>query len=299
MPKQRLKLARRVVERGWSLTRGGRGRASRDAEGSERTARKRVARYREQGEVGLSDRSSAPASQPGAMPDERVEAIAALRRLRLTGAGIAAALGIALSTVQGILTRIGLGKLSRLEPPGRPTATSASGRASCCTSTPRSSAASAARAQATAPLAGAQVGARRGPGRRSRGAGWEFVHICVDDATRLAYVEVLEREGEHLRRVLAQSARLLPLAWDPRRARDDRQRPRLSLDRSRASSTSAPAPTGRARTARPSGSSAPCWPAAATAPPTAPRPSAAPRSPAGSTSTIAADHTARSATKRR
>jgi len=34
----------------------------------------------------------------------------------------------------------------------------------------------------------------RGPGRRSRGAGWEYVHVCVDDATRLAYVEVLENE---------------------------------------------------------------------------------------------------------
>ena len=47
--------------------------------------------------------------------DERaVEAIAALRRLRLTGAEIAELLGRPLSTVSGILTRIGMGKLGRL-----------------------------------------------------------------------------------------------------------------------------------------------------------------------------------------
>ncbi len=114
-PKQRLKLAKRVVEEDWSLS-----EAAEAAEVSERTARKWVRRYRELGEAGLVDRSSAPACQPGATPEDRVEAIAALRRLRMTGAEIAQTLSMALSTVQGILTRIGLGKLSRLEPPEPP-----------------------------------------------------------------------------------------------------------------------------------------------------------------------------------
>lgn len=90
------------------------------AEVSERTARKWVRRYRAEGEPGLGDRSSAPARQPNATSEQRVEAIAALRRLRMAGAEIAQCLGMALSTAQGILTRVGLGKLSRLEPPEPP-----------------------------------------------------------------------------------------------------------------------------------------------------------------------------------
>src|SRR6266566_8438190 len=108
-PKKRLLLARRVVEQGWSLT-----SAAAAAEVSERTTRKWVRRYRQEGEAGLNDRSTAPQVQPLATPERRVEAIAALRRLRFTGAEIALTLGMALSTVSGILTRIGLGKLGRL-----------------------------------------------------------------------------------------------------------------------------------------------------------------------------------------
>jgi len=67
------------------------------AEVSERTARRRVRRYLEQGEAGVADRSSAPRSQPGATPADRIEAIAALRRVRMTGAEIAECLGMALS----------------------------------------------------------------------------------------------------------------------------------------------------------------------------------------------------------
>jgi transposase InsO family protein len=182
-PNQRLRLARRVVEQGWSLA-----EAAEAAEVSERTARKWVGRYRAEGEAGLLDRSSAPDGQPGATPQDRVEAIAALRRLRFTGQEIALTLGMALSTVQGILTRVGLGKLSRLDPPEPPNRYE--------------------RKRAGELLhidvkklgrighkgAGHRATGSRGPGRRSRGAGWEFVHVCVDDATRLAYVELLPDE---------------------------------------------------------------------------------------------------------
>ena len=94
---------------GWSLM-----EAAAAAGVSERTARKWRDRYRAEGPDGLLDRSSAPRSVPARTPDERIAAIAALRRLRLTGAEIAELLGMALSTVSGILTRIGLGKLGRL-----------------------------------------------------------------------------------------------------------------------------------------------------------------------------------------
>jgi hypothetical protein len=82
--------------------------------------RKWVRRYRAEGEAGLADRSSVPSRQPTRTSEPRVQAIAALRRVRMTGAQIAEVLEMPLSTVSGILTRIGLGKRSRLEPPEPP-----------------------------------------------------------------------------------------------------------------------------------------------------------------------------------
>ena len=113
--RQRERMARRVVELGWSLT-----KAAAAAEVSERTCSKWVACYRAAGEAGLRDRSSAPRTIPHRTPADRVEVIAALRRLRMTGAEIAECLGMALSTVSAVLNRQGLGKLSRLEPPEPP-----------------------------------------------------------------------------------------------------------------------------------------------------------------------------------
>ena len=182
-PKGRLTMVVRVVEQGWSVT-----EAAEAAGVSERTCSKWVGRYRQQGEAGLLDRSSAPKSIPHRTPDELVEAIVMLRRLRMTGAEIAFCLAMALSTVSAVLQRVGLGKLSRLEPPEPPN-----------------------RYERRHPgellhidvkkLGRIHRGAGhrilgRGPGRHGgKGrAGWEFVHVCVDDATRLAYVEVLADE---------------------------------------------------------------------------------------------------------
>src|SRR5690242_10709895 len=109
-------LVRRVVEQGWTLT------AAAEAAGvSVRCARKWVARYRLLGEDGLRDRSSAPRRVWNRTSPERVEAVIKLRRLRFTAAEIAETLGMALSTVSGILTRTGMGRLGRLglEPPRR------------------------------------------------------------------------------------------------------------------------------------------------------------------------------------
>src|SRR3954453_5182469 len=107
--KGRALLIERVEVAGWSLS------AAAEAAGiSDRTARKWLARDRAGGPAGLLDRSSAPAVVANRTDERRVEAIAALRRLRLTGAEIAELLGMALSTVSGILTAIGMGKLGRL-----------------------------------------------------------------------------------------------------------------------------------------------------------------------------------------
>lgn len=94
---------------GWSLS------AAAEAAGvSDRTARKWLGRWRSEGLAGLFDRSSAPPAVANRIDDGRVEVIAAWRRLRLTSAEIAEVLGMALCTVSGILTRIGMGKLGRL-----------------------------------------------------------------------------------------------------------------------------------------------------------------------------------------
>jgi transposase InsO family protein len=164
-----------------------------DHEISERTVAKWVARYRAEGEAGLLDRSSAPGSISHRTPEDRAEAIAALRRLRMTGAEIALCLGMAPSTVSAVLARIGLGKLSRLEPPEPPNRYER------------------ARPGELIHVDVKRLGCIRGAGHRVTGhrksqkktrrngkrtgvAGWEFVHVCVDDATRLAYVEVLDDE---------------------------------------------------------------------------------------------------------
>jgi transposase InsO family protein len=185
---QRRRMVGRVVEEGWSLT-----KAAEAAEVSERTCSKWVGRYRAQGEAGLRDRSSAPRHIPHRTPPEREQVIALLRRLRMTSSEIAECLGMALSTVSAVLARIGLGKLNRLvplEPPNRYERRHAGellhidvkklGRI------PQG-------------RAGHRVHGQRGLQRSPRKdgkktVGWEFVHVCVDDATRLAYAEVLADE---------------------------------------------------------------------------------------------------------
>jgi transposase len=100
--KGRRELCRVVVDRERTLT-----EAAEAAGVSVRCARKWVGRYRVQGEAGLLDRSSAPHQIPHRTGERTLQAIAALRRLRFTGPEIAEVLGMALSTVSGILTELG------------------------------------------------------------------------------------------------------------------------------------------------------------------------------------------------
>jgi len=105
----RRRLCELVVDQGWTVT------AAAGAAGvSVRCARKWVARYRDAGAAGLCDRSSAPRRVANRTGQDRVDAIVRLRQLRFTAAEIAETLGMALSTVSGILTRIGIGKLGRI-----------------------------------------------------------------------------------------------------------------------------------------------------------------------------------------
>src|SRR5262245_56688550 len=111
---QRRRLVSRVVDAQWTLA-----EAAEAAEVSVRCARRWVGRYLAEGEPGLLDRSSAPHRVANRTDERRVQAIVALRRLRFTGPEIAELLDRPLSTVSGILTRIGMGKLGRLEPAQR------------------------------------------------------------------------------------------------------------------------------------------------------------------------------------
>jgi transposase InsO family protein len=186
-PHSRLLLCRRV-EQGWSLV-----RAAEAAGVSVRTVAKWLRRYRTEGAAGLADRSSAPGEVANRTGEERVELLAALRRLRMTAAEIAEVLAMPVSTVSGILRRIGLGRLSRLEPlepanryqrqrPGELVHIDVKKLGRIRGAGHR--------------VTGSRASQRktRLEGRRVGVAGWEFVHVCVDDATRLAYVEVLADE---------------------------------------------------------------------------------------------------------
>ena len=182
----RRRLCELVVVEGWTVA--GAAAAMRV---SVRCARKWVGRYRLEGIAGLHDRSSAPRRVANRTDPERLEMIVKLRRLRFTAAEVAETLGMALSTVSGILTRLGMGRLGRLglEEPVR---------------YERS------RPGELVHIDVKKLGRIAGIGHRISGdrasqrgkyqrrlrrqLGWEYVHVAVDDYSRLAYAEVLADE---------------------------------------------------------------------------------------------------------
>jgi transposase InsO family protein len=175
----RLLLVARIRERGWRVE-----DAALAAGVSLRSAYKWLARWRAGGERALHDRSSAPARCPSRLPAEVTAQIERLRRRRLTGPQIARRLRRPRSTVGLVLRRLGLGRLTALEP--RPPVI---------------------RYQRASPgellhidtkklgridgIGHRITGDRTGPRRRS---GWEILHVAIDDAARLAYSEILPDE---------------------------------------------------------------------------------------------------------
>jgi transposase InsO family protein len=187
---QRRRLVERVVDQGWTLT-----KAAEAAEVSVRCARKWVRRYLAEGEAGLLDRSSAPVVVANRTDERRVQAIAALRRLRFSAPELAELLAMPLSTVSGILSRMGMGRLGRLglEPAERYER-----------QRPGELVHIDVKKLGRITVPGHRVtGNRRQGGRRTTytpdgrrigDAGWEYVHVAIDDCTRLAYAEVLSDE---------------------------------------------------------------------------------------------------------
>jgi transposase InsO family protein len=187
-PNSRKLLVERIEEGGWSLM------SAAEAAGiSERTAAKWLGRWRAEGDAGLADRSSAPRRRPTQLPADRLKAIEALRRLRMTAAEIAEVLRMALSTVSRWLKRIGLGKRSRLEPQEPPNRYERSRPGELIHVDVKKLGRIRGVGHRISGSRASQKKMRR-EGRRTGALGWEFVHVCVDDATRLAYVEVLADE---------------------------------------------------------------------------------------------------------
>lgn len=175
-PKARALIVQRIDEESWTVA------ETAEAFGvSVRTVHKWRARYRELGADGLMDRRSVPARIPHRTQGRRVAAILRLRAQRQTVAAIARRLQMARSTVGGIVCRAGVGRLPPLQPPlpERRYERARAGELLHIDIKPLGKI--------------GQVGHRiHGDRRRcTRGIGWDHVHVCVDDASRVAYVEVL------------------------------------------------------------------------------------------------------------
>ena len=180
-PHSRAEVARRVLEVGHSVS------AVAEAFGvCQRTVRKWVKRFEQDGPEGLKDRSSRPHRLHNPTPPARVTQVEQLRRQRRSGQQIAAELGLSPATVSRILRRIGLSKLKALEPPEP-----------------------ARRYERNRPgelihidikklgrfrEIGHRITGDRTSQRSGRNKGWEFVHVAIDDHSRIAFTQILPDE---------------------------------------------------------------------------------------------------------
>jgi transposase InsO family protein len=185
-PSSRRLICRRVLDEGWTLQ-----QAAEAAGCSVRTAAKWVARYRS-GDRELLDRSSRPRRSPGRLTAERVQAIERLRRVRMTAAEIAEVLELPLSTVSLWLKRIGLGKRSRLEPLEPPNRYERRHPGELVhVDIKQLSRISAAGAGHRVIGSRASQQRPRIDGRKRGITGMEYLHVIIDDYSRLAYAEIL------------------------------------------------------------------------------------------------------------
>jgi len=179
-PHSRAELVRRVVDLGQSP------KAVATAFGlCPKTVRKWVARWRAEGEAGLTDRSSRPHRLRRPTPEAVAARVGELRRQRWTGKAIAAELGVSPATVSRILRRLGLSRLGALAPaePVRRYERERPGELIHLDI----------KKLGRFEAVGHRITGDRRQGE-SRGAGWEFVHVCIDDASRVAFSRILPNE---------------------------------------------------------------------------------------------------------
>jgi transposase InsO family protein len=180
-PKGREEMVRAVLAGGLSKA-----AAARKFNSTPKTVNKWVERFRTEGVDGLRDRSSRPLSSPTQTPQATCAAVEVLRRQRYTGKQIASEFAISPATVSRILHRLGLNRLSALEPaepvrryerehPGELIHIDIKklGRFN--------------------EIGHRITGDRRGQSNR-RGVGWEYVHVCIDDHSRIAFAKVMPDE---------------------------------------------------------------------------------------------------------
>jgi transposase InsO family protein len=181
-PWSRAGIVTRVLERQQPVR-----QVAKDLAVTERTVRKWLARYQSEGAAGLQDRSCRPHRSPRTTPDSVVAQIVALRRQRWTGARIAPAVALSRASVGRLLRRLGLARLRPPEPPG-PVQRYERERPGDLLHVD---------IKKLGRIAG--IGHRITGDRRHRahGIGWEYVHVAIDDCSRLAYAEVLlDERGE-------------------------------------------------------------------------------------------------------
>ena len=249
-----------------------------------RTVAKWLARYRSEGEAGLADRSSLPRRLHRATPSVVIDKIEALRRERLPGKQIALETGVSPATVSRVLQRLGISRMRDLEPaePVR-------------------------RYQREHPgelihidikkfgrfdRVGHRITGDRTGQSNSRGIGWEFVHVCIDDASRVAFSQIMADEEGKRHGLPPRRGRLLCRLRHHRHTRHDRQRfmlqklrlpQRLQGARPRAHPNQALHPKDQRK--RPNASSRPACANGLTLAPIKPPNSAKPNCPAGSINT--------------
>jgi transposase InsO family protein len=181
-PKGREEMVRAVVDGGMTKA-----AAARKFNTTPKTVGKWVERYRAEGIEGLRDRSSRPLSSPDQTPQATCDAVEALRRQRYTGAQIAAEVGVSPATVCRLLKRRGLNKLSALEPaePVRRYEREKVGELIHLDIKKLGRIGS---------VGHRITGRKPGVVNRHLGIGWEFVHVCIDDASRIAFVQVMANQ---------------------------------------------------------------------------------------------------------
>src|SRR5262245_38789333 len=179
--KGREEMVRAVVDGGL-----GKAAAARKYNTTPKTVAKWVERFRSEGANGLRDRSSRPLSSPSQTPQSTCAAVETLRRQRYSGKQIAAELAISPATVSRILRRLGLNRLSALEPaePVRRYERQRPGELIHIDIK---------KLGKFNDIGHRITGDRRGQSNR-RGVGWEYVHVCIDDHSRIAFAQIMADE---------------------------------------------------------------------------------------------------------